>query len=104
MSTMSKTKRTEMIRKVMAGLTTTDTVLEAIEATVEAHYAKASNADTVFADFGYPTPKKVVKTVAVKTIAVARTLTTRAARHTMGSRQKEKVVGVLPAAAPATTK
>lgn len=152
MSTMSKTNRAEMIRKVMAGLAkyygkgtlllagtsytpaalqkllqsdidandgstqaraawleavkearatdaTTDTVLEAIEATVKGQYAKASNADTVLADFGYPAPKKVVKTVAVKAAALAKTEATRAARHTMGKRQKAKVVGILPAAA-----
>jgi hypothetical protein len=80
----------------------TDPVLRAIRTQVQSQYAEATNADTVLADFGYSPRKKVTKTVETKSTAVAKSLATRAARHTMGSRQKAKVVGVLPtAAAPA---
>jgi hypothetical protein len=77
----------------------TDPVLRAIHAAVESQYADASNAETVFGDFGYTPRKKVVKTVATKSTAVAKSLATREARHTMGSRQKAKVKGALPATA-----
>jgi hypothetical protein len=74
----------------------TDPVLRAIRTQVQSQYAEATNADTVLADFGYSPRKKVTKTVETKSTAVAKSLATRAARHTMGSRQKAKVVGVLP--------
>jgi hypothetical protein len=74
----------------------TDPVLRAINAMVSSQYAEASNADTVFADFGYTPRKKVVKTVATKAAAVAKSTATRAARHTMGKRQKADVKGTLP--------
>jgi len=57
-------------------------------------------------DFGFPPPKVASRSVQNKTDAVALAKATRAARHTMGSRQKRGVVGSLAAptapAAPAT--
>jgi hypothetical protein len=82
----------------------TDPVLSAIRAAVTSQYAGASNADTVFGDFGYPPRKKVVRTVTDKATAVAKNLATREARHTAGPRQKAKIVGVVPATeAPGAT-
>jgi hypothetical protein len=82
---------------------TTDLVLRAIRTQVQSQYGEATNADTVLADFGYSPRKKVTTTVATRSTAVAKSLATREARHTMGSRQKAKVVGVLPTtAAPAS--
>jgi hypothetical protein len=77
----------------------TDPVLRAIRTAVQSQYGEAPNATTVLGDFGYAPRKEVVKTVATKATAVAKSEATREARHTMGPRQKAKVVGVLPAAA-----
>jgi hypothetical protein len=49
------------------------------------------------ADFTFPDRKTATVTAATKAEAVAKRLATRAARHTMGSRQKAKVTGVVPA-------
>jgi len=58
-------------------------------------------------DFGFPPPKVASRSVESKTNAVALAQATRAARHTMGKRQKENVKGTLPVptapAAPAIT-
>jgi hypothetical protein len=51
-------------------------------------------------DFGFPPPRKPVRTVAEKALAVARTKATRAARRTMGKRQKEEIRGTLEDSAP----
>ncbi|MGO8995158.1 MAG: hypothetical protein ACLQVI_17725 [Polyangiaceae bacterium] len=53
-------------------------------------------------DFGFPPPKKPELTVDAKALAVARTKATRAARHTMGKRQKEQIRGTLAETPPAT--
>jgi hypothetical protein len=53
------------------------------------------------ADFGF-TPKKRSTTVEAQSLGVARRAATRQARGTMGKKQKEKIVGVVPpATAPA---
>ena len=51
-------------------------------------------------DFGFPPAKKATRSVENKTNAVALSKATRAARHTMGKVQKEKIKGtiVVPAA------
>jgi hypothetical protein len=54
-------------------------------------------------DFGFAAPKpKGQKTVATKATAIAKAEATRAARHTMGKRQRAAIKGTaLPAATPA---
>ena len=53
-------------------------------------------------DFGFPPPKKPELTVEAKALAVARRKATRAARNTMGKRQKEQIRGTLAETPPAT--
>jgi hypothetical protein len=48
------------------------------------------------ADFGFTPRKQTPKTVETKAVAVEKSLATRKARHTMGSRQKEKIKGTIP--------
>ena len=51
-------------------------------------------------DFGMSVPKGPgERTVDEKSMAVAKTLATRAARHTMGKKQKLRVTGVVPSTA-----
>jgi hypothetical protein len=54
------------------------------------------------ADFGYTPRKKVVRTTAEKTHAVAQSKATRAARGTKGPKAKLSIKGTVPAPAPAT--
>jgi hypothetical protein len=60
-----------------------------------------SQSPDTLADFGLKAPKAGKKTVAVLATAVAKSKATRAARHTMGSKQKEGVKGTIPGASPA---
>jgi hypothetical protein len=55
-------------------------------------------------EFGFPAAKKAVRTVEQKILAVRRAKATRAARGTMGKRQKEGIRGVVTAAAAGTTR
>ena len=73
-------------------------VLDAIEHVVKGQYAASANGSTVMADFGYQKPGRKVLTAAEKSAAAAKARATRAARHTMGARQKAKVTGTTPAA------
>jgi hypothetical protein len=56
--------------------------------------------------FGLKAPRAGKKTVAVKSVAVAKVVATRKARHTMGTKQRKTVKGTVPSAntgsAPAT--
>jgi len=73
---------------------------------VVAQYGDTQNATQTLADFGWTPRKSSTKTVATKAVAVTKTLATRTARHTMGSKQKAKVKGAVSAAtagAPAST-
>jgi hypothetical protein len=64
------------------------------------HVMFAGSIDTL-ADFGL-TPRKVsVLTPEEKALATAKAKATRSARHTMGSKQKAKIKGTAPQAAPA---
>lgn len=54
------------------------------------------------ADFGLKARKVRVTTPEQKAAAAAKAKATRAARHTMGSKQKAKVKGTVPQTAPAT--
>ena len=58
-------------------------------------FAKASyrNSPDVLADFGITSKARVAPTVESKAAAVAKRAATRAARHTMGPKQKEGVKG-----------
>ncbi len=76
-----------------------------------ATYVKAAhqNAPDVLADFGITTKARAPQTVEQKTAAAAKRAATRAARHTMGKKQRAKVQGdvtgvtVTPIAAPKPT-
>jgi hypothetical protein len=57
----------------------------------------------VLADFGFAPPKRATRTPEQKAAAAAKAKATRAARHTMGKKQKKSVKGTVPAAAPATS-
>ncbi len=46
-------------------------------------------------DFGFPPPKKPVRTVSSKATAVERNLATREARHTMGPKKRLEVKGTM---------
>ena len=53
-------------------------------------------------DFGFPPRKKPVRTVVAKSHAVAQSKATRAARHTLGPKQKDQIKGTVTAStAPA---
>jgi hypothetical protein len=66
------------------------------------HVAFDGSIDTL-ADFGLTPPKKRVVTPEQKAAAALKAKATRAARHTMGSKQKAAIKGTVPATAPATT-
>jgi hypothetical protein len=55
-----------------------------------------SESPDTLAQFGLAPPKTAEKSVAVKADAIAKNKATRAARHTMGSKQKAKVKGDVP--------
>lgn len=81
----------------------TSSITAAIKALVVSQYGAAS---PVLAEFGFSPRKVATKTVAEKMIAVEKTRATRAARHTMGSRQKAAIRGDVSAPAvpaPAAT-
>jgi hypothetical protein len=48
------------------------------------------------ADFGFTPRKQTPKTVETKVVAAEKSLATRKARHTMGSKQKAKIKGTIP--------
>jgi hypothetical protein len=52
------------------------------------------------ADFGLAPPKKPLTTPEKKAAAADKMRATRAARHTMGKKQKKAIKGVVPATAP----
>jgi hypothetical protein len=54
----------------------------------------------VLADFGFSAPKTATKTPEQKVAAAAKAKATREARGTLGKKQKAKVKGTVPAAAP----
>jgi hypothetical protein len=65
------------------------------------HVMFAGSIDTL-ADFGLKPRKVRVLTPEEKAMATAKAKATRSARHTMGSKQKAKIKGTAPQAAPAT--
>jgi hypothetical protein len=75
----------------------TNPVLRAIRAQVLAVYGEDQNAANILAEFGYSPRKKVVLTAQQKADRAAKLRATRQARGTMGSRQKAKIHGTVPA-------
>jgi hypothetical protein len=65
---------------------------------VQAMYA---NNPTILADFGLKPPAVSKPTAATKVAAVAKRKATRAARHTMGPKQKAAIHGTAPESPPA---
>jgi hypothetical protein len=64
---------------------------------------KGGGSIDTLADFGLkPRKTRTPRTPEQKAASVAKSLATRAARHTMGSKQKAKVTGAAPHAAPVT--
>jgi hypothetical protein len=61
-------------------------------------------AEGVLGDFGFQAPKRKTPDEATKAEAVAKRAATRAARHTMGKRQKAKVKGQPPTPSPIVVK
>ncbi len=78
-------------------------VLRALKRTVLGQFGDTQDASSTLADFGYAPPKVTEKSSATKAAAAEQGRATRAARHTMGSKQKLQVTGtVTPPSPPAT--
>jgi hypothetical protein len=78
-------------------------VLRAFKRAVLARFGDTQDAGSTLADFGYAPQKVAVKSSATNAAAAEQGRATRAARHTMGSKQKQQVKGtVTPASPPAT--
>ncbi|MGH7271253.1 MAG: hypothetical protein ACREJ3_12570 [Polyangiaceae bacterium] len=54
------------------------------------------------ADFGLTPPKKAVLSPKQRVLATAKAKATRAARHTLGAKQKQAIKGAVPPTAPAS--
>jgi len=81
-------------------LTKTKTIVSGVRQAIQLMFA--GSVDTL-ADFGLkPRKARAVRTPAQKAAASAKAKATRAARHTMGSKQKAEIKGTVPQAAPAT--
>src|ERR1700722_789629 len=80
-------------------------VLRALKRTVLGQFGDTQDASSTLADFGYAPPKVTEKSSATKAAAAEQGRATRAARHTMGSKQKQQVKGTVAtttASPPAT--
>jgi hypothetical protein len=82
---------------------TASSVLSALKSVLVQKYGPDDTA--VFSDFGDAPPKTAKQpTPAVKAVAVDKRTATRAARHTLGKKEKAKIKGaVSPAIAPSAT-
>jgi hypothetical protein len=88
-----------LVEKNQAG--TDNAFLSAFRAFVMVHFGKDPVALAVF---GIAPPKaRTLQTVEAKALTVDKALATRAARHTMGKRQKAKITGVVPQSATSGT-
>jgi hypothetical protein len=74
-------------------------LISAIRAYVKATYG--SNAADVLADFDFPPPKIRSVSTQTKANSVAQNKATRAARHTLGPKQRQAVKGTIASPAPA---
>ncbi len=72
-------------------------VLRALKSAVLSLYGDTQNASSTLADFGYSPRKLTAKTSAKKAQAADKGLATRAARHTLGKKQKKDIKGTVPA-------
>jgi hypothetical protein len=77
----------------------TKTLVSSLRQAVQVAFVGSIDA---LADFGLAPRKVRVSTPEEKAAATAKAKATRAARHTMGSKQKAKVKGAVPQASPAT--
>ena len=73
-------------------------VLRAFKRQVLAKFGDTQDASSTLADFGYAPQKVATKSVATKAAAAEKGRATRAARHTMGKKQKLQVKGTVTAA------
>jgi hypothetical protein len=76
-------------------------VLKALKMLV---HNQLGSAEGALGDFGFQAPKRKTPDEATKAAAVAKRAATRAARHTMGKRQKAKVKGQPPTPSPTVVK
>ncbi len=97
-STAARAAWIAAVKAANAADAATDVVLRAIHAQEMARHGEAEEAETVLADFGYATRRKVARSVQEKAAAVAQAKATREARGTMGPRARAKIRGVVPAA------
>jgi hypothetical protein len=79
---------------------TADNVGSLLDALHSAIFGRFGNDNAELEDFGMTPKKRAARTVASKAEAIAKSLATRAERHTMGKRQKEDIHGTVPAPAP----
>ncbi len=96
-ATQARAALRQAVQAIHENKTTKGPILRAFNDLVLSMYA---NQPTVLAEFGVPPRKTPTKTVETKQGAIEKALATRAARHTMGKRQKEKVKGVVPSPEP----
>jgi hypothetical protein len=68
-------------------------LLRALQSSVFAQFGDAKEAASILGDFGYSPRKVPQRPVATKAEAAAKNRATRTARHTMGTKQKQKVKG-----------
>ena len=90
-------KLAEALKSARTAQTSAKAMKKALKQYVIAHFGESS---PVLADFGFSPRKLAQKTVAEKYVAVEKQLATRAARHTMGSRQKAAIHGQVESPAP----
>jgi hypothetical protein len=74
-------------------------VLRAFKRQVLAQFGDTQDASSTLADFGYAPPKVAAKSAETKATAAEKGRATRAARHTMGKKQKQPVKGTVPTTA-----
>jgi hypothetical protein len=75
-------------------------ILRAFERMVLAQFGDTQDAASILADFGFAPQKVSAPTAETKAAAVQKSRATRAARHTMGPKQKKSVTGTVAPTAP----
>ena len=80
--------------------TTTNPILSGLKQYVNLQFGSTQAASTTLADFGYTPRKPRVVAPKTKVAAAAKTLATRAARHTVGPKAKLAITGVVEPPAP----
>jgi hypothetical protein len=92
---LDKAKWLATVQKQRAKRDETNPVLRAAKKFVESQFAEAPDAAERLAEFGYSLRKKVVLTAEEKAKRAEKLRATRAARHTMGKRQRKNVKGAV---------